>query len=384
MSVADVIVVGAGPAGSAVACLLAARGVNTLLIEEKRIPREKLCGAFIAPECFPTLRRLGAMDLVLGAGAQTISELRLVAPNGRGVSASIGAISRGEGRALSLSRSRFDESLVEQAKRAGAVCLEGMVVKCTVFNRGRACGVECVSLPRGETRVFKAPFVVDASGRNSRLSLAPGERIAGTKGRRLYALKAYLQDVELPPERVELYFFQSGYGGLSMVEGNLVNLCFMTTETSIRNAGGDAERIMIETIMTNPAARQRLARARVVGRWLSAGPLVFGHRRLSRDGIIGVGDAAGMIDPFTGTGIQIALRSGEILADCIVEALAELHGRRLAPLSERPPRVDATQPPEIQAGERARANYERQYHDEFGSRMRVAGGFRLAAFSPKD
>src|SRR5262249_62294188 len=138
MSVADVIVVGAGPAGSAVACLLAARGVNTLLIEEKRIPREKLCGAFIAPECFPTLRRLGAMDLVLGAGAQAISELRLVAPNGRGVSASIAAISRGESRGLSLSRSRFDEILFDQAKRAGAVCLEGMIVKRAVFDRRRA------------------------------------------------------------------------------------------------------------------------------------------------------------------------------------------------------------------------------------------------------
>src|SRR5262249_43925293 len=124
MSVSDVIVVGAGPAGSALACLLAARGINTLLIEEKRMPREKLCGAFITPECFPTLARLGAMDQVLGAGAHTISELRLVAPSGRGVTASISAISRGE-RALSLSRSRLDSILFDGAKRAGAVCLEG-------------------------------------------------------------------------------------------------------------------------------------------------------------------------------------------------------------------------------------------------------------------
>src|SRR5262249_48540796 len=159
MSVSDVIVVGAGPAGSAVACLLAARGINTLLIEEKRMPREKLCGAFITPECFPTLARLGAMDQVLGAGAHTISELRLVAPSGGGVTASISAISRGE-RALSLSRSRLDSILFDGAKRAGAVCLEGMAVKRAVLDRGRACGVECVSLPRGEKRVFEAPLIV--------------------------------------------------------------------------------------------------------------------------------------------------------------------------------------------------------------------------------
>src|SRR5215813_5512098 len=183
-----------------------------------------------------------------------------------------------------------------------------MAVKRAVLDRGRACGVECVCLPRGEKRVFEAPLIVDASGRNSRLSLPPAERSAGKRGKRLYALKANLQDVDLSPDRVELYFFQAGYGGLSFVEGDLANLCFMTTERSIRDAAGDPRRVMQQTIMTNPAARQRLARARVLGKWLSAGPLVFGHRRLFRDGVIAIGDAAGMIDPFTGTGIQIALR----------------------------------------------------------------------------
>src|SRR5262245_44290004 len=129
MSVSDVIVVGAGPAGSATACLLAARGIKTLLIEEKRIPREKLCGAFITPECFQTLRRLGAMDQVLGAGAQRISELRLVAPGGRGFTTSISAISSGGNQALSLSRLRFDSILFERARASGAICMEGIAVK---------------------------------------------------------------------------------------------------------------------------------------------------------------------------------------------------------------------------------------------------------------
>jgi len=384
MSVSDVIVVGAGPAGSTVACLLALRGISTLLIEEKRLPREKLCGAFIAPECFSTLQRLGAMDRVLGAGAQTISEFRLLAPSGRGATASISAISRGGDRALSLSRTSFDGILFDQARKAGAVCLEGMAVKRALSNGNRACGVECVSLPAGETRVFEAPLVIDASGRNSRLSLAPAERIAGNKGKRLYALKADLQHVDLPPERVELYFFQTGYGGLSLVERGLANLCFITTEKSLRDAAGDADRVMRETIMTNPAARQRLASARMVGKWLSAGPLIFGPRRLFRDGIIAVGDAAGMIDPFTGTGIQIALRSGEILADCIVQALVERGGLNMAGFSEKPstPGVGSTATV-IEAAEQARYDYERHYQAEFGSRMAVAGVFRLAAFSPR-
>src|SRR5262249_33779623 len=293
-------------------------------------------------------------------------------PGGRGFTTSISAISSGGNQALSLSRLRFDSILFERARASGAICMEGIAVKRALFDHGRPTGVECVSLPQGETLVFHAPLVVDASGRNSRLSGAPSERNSGRKGNRLYALKADLQDVHLPPERVELYFFQTGYGGLSLVEGALVNLCFLTTERSIREAAGDPARIMQRTLMTNPAARQTLANARVVGRWLSAGPLVFGHRRLCRDGIIAVGDAAGMIDPFTGTGIQIALRSGEILADCILQSLADFNRRDLGAASEKSSTAGNCGPAiAIQVAERARSLYETRYHVEFGRRMAV-------------
>src|SRR6516225_7277826 len=104
----DVIVVGGGPAGTTVGCLLAQRGINTLLLEEKRMPREKLCGAFITPECFPTLKRLEVLDQVIGAGAQRIAELRLVAPGGRSVTTDMSPISGESKWALSLSRSQLD------------------------------------------------------------------------------------------------------------------------------------------------------------------------------------------------------------------------------------------------------------------------------------
>jgi flavin-dependent dehydrogenase len=385
MGVSEVIVVGAGPAGSAVACLLAERGVNTILIEEKRMPREKLCGAFITPECFPTLQRLGALEKIVAAGAQRISELRLVAPTGRAITTTISAISASGGNCgLSLSRSRFDGILIDRARRAGAVVLEGMAVKRGVFKNGRALGVECVSLPTGVPHVFEAPLIVDASGRNSRLSLSPAERTAGRKGGRLYALKAHLQNVSLPSERLELYFFPTGYGGLSRVEDGLVNLCFITSERSIKEAAGDALSVVRQTLMRNPVARQRLSDARVVGKWLSAGPLSFGHRRFVRNGIIAVGDAAGMIDPFTGTGIQIALRSSEILADTIVNEFANWDSRAKGGLQDTPSGRDADGSSSLfERVERVRKLYESRYQSEFRNRMAVAGVFRLAAFSPR-
>src|SRR5215469_1250827 len=385
MDVCDVIVVGAGPAGGAVSCLLAERGINTVLIEEKRMPREKLCGAFITPESFPTLHRLGALDQVVAAGARKISELRLVAPTGRAITTSISAISAGGGKCgLSLSRRRFDEILIDRARNSGAVVLEGMAVKRGLFNAGSACGVECVSLPTGATRVFEAPLIVDASGRNSRLSLGPGERVAARKGGRLYALKAHLQNVSLASERVELYFYPTGYGGISRIEGGLANLCFITTEASIKEAAGDAARVVQHTLMKNPVARQRLFEAQVVGKWLSAGPLSFGHRRFARNGIIAVGDAAGMIDPFTGTGIQVALRSGEILAESILDDRANSKGHTNAALSETRSATGEEVPAALlEAVERVRRVYEMRYGAEFHDRMTVAAALRLAAFSPR-
>jgi flavin-dependent dehydrogenase len=113
--------------------------------------------------------------------------------------------------------------------------------------------------------------------------------------------------------------------------------------------------------MENQQACSRLASASVAGKWLTTGPLTFGPRRLSRNGVIAIGDASGMIDPFTGTGIQMALRTGEMAADAVIVAF----GRR-----------------ENSPFETALARYRESYGKEFRRRMRVAGLLRGAAFSP--
>src|ERR1044072_3095121 len=73
--------------------------------------------------------------------------------------------------------------------------------------------------------------------------------------------------------------------------------------------------------INNNLAPTRLGRAQVAGKWFTVGPLVFGRRRLSQNGVIAIGDASGMIDPFTGTGIQIALRTGELAAESVIASL---------------------------------------------------------------
>jgi len=350
----DCIIIGGGPAGSAAAISLAMQGVRALVLEEKRMPRAKLCGEFITPECFPTLERLGVMQRMLDCGAQRLKHLSLVVVTGKAIQTPIAGMSAVADWAMSLSRARFDQVLFERARECGAECREGIAVKACVTENDMHV-IEALSLDDGNTVRFTAPFIVDASGRNSRLMVGREERIAGKRGSRLYAMKAHLAGVEGIAEQVELYFFPEGYGGLSRVEDNLVNLCFIAGEHSVKEAGGDALRVVEQTVKRNPLARQRLAHAEVVGKWHTVGPLAFGHRRLTHNGVIAVGDASGMIDPFTGTGIQMALRTGELAAQAIIES------------------TDFDD-----ALERYAASYRR----EFSERMKVAGWLRRVALTP--
>ena len=111
----------------------------------------------------------------------------------------------------------------------------------------------------------------------------------------------------------------------------------------------------------------------MVGKWYSTGPLSFGQRRLSSNGIIAVGDASGMIDPFTGTGLQMALRTGEITADAISESSCD---RGL-----KTDRADVDDQLQIIAS--AIERYRSAYKTEFNNRMRAAGLLRSIAFSPQ-
>lgn len=386
----DAIIIGGGPAGSSAAIGLASRGARVLVLEEKHMPRGKLCGEFVTPECFPTLERLGVMDRMLAAGAQKITSVSLVVSSGKSVETHVSEMSDNSTWAMSLSRARFDQILLDRARAAGAECLEGVVVKESVFNDGAPRGVNALTLSDAKRVSFEAPLIIDASGRNSRLMVGKRERIAGRRGSRLYAMKAHLKGVEGLDHQVELCFFPQGYGGLARVEDGLVNLCFIVDERTLKRAGGDPSRVIELSLMNNRRARAILRGAEVVGKWYSAGPLTFGRRRLARDGVIAIGDASGMIDPFTGTGIQIALRTGELVAEAILESMgssleyqtsvARTNGNRS---NGEFAGTDNSRPANSSSlSGLVLTRYAARYEQEFNSRMKAASLLRFAAFSP--
>jgi len=315
------------------------------------------------------------MDRMLAAGAHRITRVSLVVESGKSVQTQIARLSDQEAWAMSLSRERFDQILFDRAVEAGATCLEGVAVNGCAFDHRGNRRVDALSLREGTKVSFEAPVIIDASGRNSRLMVYRRERIAGRRGSRLYALKAHFTGIEGIEDQVELYFFRQGYGGLSLVEGGLGNLCFIVSEHALKGAGrGDPATTVKHTLMNNRLARERFRGAKPVGKWLSAGPLTFGRRRLARDGVIAIGDASGMIDPFTGTGIQMALRTGEMAAEAIVNSMGATTANAQRPVA---PREGA-----LPVLDSVLASYARQYQSEFSDRMRAARLLRAAAFSP--
>jgi flavin-dependent dehydrogenase len=314
---------------------------------------------------------------MLAAGAQKIDHVSLVVSSGRSVQARISDISEGESPwAMSLSRARFDQILFNRAREAGAECLEGVAVRGCVLDDAEMGRVDAFLLKEGKRVTFEAPTIIDASGRNSRMMVGRHERVAGRRGSRLFALKAHFRGIRGLDNRVELFFFPQGYGGLSIVEDDLVNLCFIVGERALREAAGNPSKVVDSTLMNNPVASERLRASKIEGKWYSAGPLAFGRRRLAREGVIAIGDASGMIDPFTGTGLQIALRTGEMAAQAIVETLGDRQSATIGGDGVRRRQWRSS------SLESVLACYARLYKQEFHNRMRVAGLLRTAAFSP--
>jgi flavin-dependent dehydrogenase len=354
----DAIVIGAGPAGSTVSTLLAEAGHRTLLLERSRFPREKLCGEFIAPECLDLFDRLGVRQRLFDAGAKIIKRWTLFAPDGRRVEIPMEWIADGYGHAISLTRARMDAILLERALEAGVEIRQGFHVS-PAFQRED--GLSFVEGKAGGETVerFSAPAVIDASGRNGAFSSQSLQPTSSFEGSRLFGCKVHLRAVEGLGERGELFFFRDGYGGLSDVEDDRTNLCFITTEATLREAKGDREKLLDLTMRSNPAARRRLPNAVTDGEWLGTGPINYGRRR-PLPGMIAVGDAGAFIDPFTGSGILLALTGGELAAKVINQAFAE--GVR---------EVDAIA-----------KRYDRLYQAQFGWRFRVCALLRAVAFKP--
>lgn len=365
----DVVIVGGGPAGSSAAIHLAAGGARVLLAERENFPRPKLCGEFISPECLDHFARLGVAESMNSSGGSGVAETVFYARSGRGLTVPSAWFGRGA-CALGLSRAAMDDRLLARARAVGVeVCEDAHPVGLLLEDEG----VRGVRLSAGgAVRECRARVTIDATGRARTLArfaerdARAGER-AAPKRAPLVAFKAHLENARGAEGACEIYFYRGGYGGLSPVENNLSNLCFIARASEVRACGSDPARVMREVLMTNGRAAHALRDARVKTEWLSVALEGFGRREPApAPGLLAVGDAASFIDPFTGSGMLMALESAELAAAAITRRLRRGTDER-AWLSD--------------SDELAR-DYRALYEARFGARLRLCVRLRRAAFAP--
>jgi flavin-dependent dehydrogenase len=357
------------------------------LVEREKFPRAKLCGEFISPECLAHFARLGVLEEMRDGGGARLDETIFFARSGRSVgvpSAWFGTETTGDGqaRALGLSRAEMDQRLMLRARAAGVEVLEETQIAGLLFeDEGRRVGGVRIER-QGAWSELRAGVTIDATGRARALARRveattnergrkakrgaddAKERAGASAGRLpLVAFKAHLENAGGGEGVCEIYFYRGGYGGLSRVEKNLSNLCFIVAASDVRARASDAERVMREIVMSNARAAETLRGARVGSQWLAVALESFGRRELvPRDGLLTVGDAASFIDPFTGSGMLMALESGELAGACIGRALPGLRaGGDFAPLA---------------------TDYRARYRARFAARLRVCSWLRRAAFAP--
>jgi geranylgeranyl reductase family protein len=311
----DVIVVGAGPAGSIAATVLARGGARVLMVDRAKFPRHKLCGDTINPGALARLERLG---LRAGVDAQAIRIDGMVVTGERGVSVHCRYPAGVCG--LSIVRRDLDALLADAAVSAGARFEDGVLVRGPLVDdtAGRQVRGVVIAGRNGRDLRVPAPIVIAADGRRSRIALPLGLARQPAHPRR-WAIGGYFENVTGVGTLGEMHVRRGRYMGVAPVPSGLVNFCLVVPQQFAR---GRPERLLDEAAAADPALRERFAHARLAGAPTIIGPLAVDASAAGMPGLLLAGDAAGFIDPMTGDGLRFAIRGGELAAEAALAALA--------------------------------------------------------------
>lgn len=291
----DLIVIGAGPAGSSAAITAARSGARVLLLERGRFPRNKVCGEFVSAESLDLLSSL--LDF---RGKDLLTQAHRL-PLARIFSHRVMLTIPLSPAAASIARFDMDAALWVAAQNSGVEAYEQAAVQgvkgagpFTVFANEKA---------------FESRALINASGRWS--NLTAGTKEAGTARHKWLGVKAHFAE-ENPSRSIDLYSFNGGYCGASPVslhaqkDDNRINVCAMVR--------ADVASRLNDVFSQNPFLSRRSQNWQPLMQPVSTSPLIFREPKPTDGNTLLAGDAAGFVDPFAGDGISLALRSGNLCA----------------------------------------------------------------------
>ena len=292
----DVVIIGAGPAGSSAAICLARKGYSVALLDKERFPREKLCGDFLNPINWPVFRRLGVHKQILSTEHEKVTDFRLTSFSGEEADVPLPS---GNGEAsfgLGLRRSALDQVLLEKAVTESAALFDGFRIKELEKTRQGWFLRIGNSATVGE---ISARMLIGADGRNSWLAHHLG--LAGPPAVEEGAIgfQLRLKCLSAVDSKVEIHLFPGGYAGLVGLGGGVLNLCFAVDKARFQRQRSFEE--LIESCLgLNPHLNETLRRSHWLEEIRSTYPVYFPPRRSYGDRVLLVGDAARVSEAVTG------------------------------------------------------------------------------------
>jgi menaquinone-9 beta-reductase len=331
----DVVVVGAGPAGSIAAMLLARAGARVRLIDRETFPRAKLCGDTVNPGTLAILRRLRVSAGIEERGLRIEG---MIVTGERGI--------RIEGRypgglhGRAILRRELDWLLLQQAVDAGAmfepgVAVRGPIVEANGTRRVTGVVLNVVNGINGARRErhVSARVTIAADGRRSTIAFGLGLARHPPRPRR-WAVGAYYADATGLTSCGEMHVRRGRYIGVAPLPGGLTNVCLVRPSQPADGALRDPAALLRDELAGDRLLADRFAAARAVAAPCVLGPLAVDSVNASLDGLLLAGDASGFVDPMTGDGLRFAVRGAELAAEAALAALEHgwsgVHGRLAA------------------------------------------------------
>ncbi|MCX8197740.1 MAG: NAD(P)/FAD-dependent oxidoreductase [Candidatus Micrarchaeota archaeon] len=318
----DAVVVGGGPAGSSAAAFLSSKGRKVLLLEKEKWPKDKTCGDAISGKSIKIIEELGLIGELERADHALVEGVTFSSPSGKVASITFASQEKGIKKGYVCRRQVFDHIVWKAAAKA-AEARDGAEVVGVLRENGKVCGVRAKIGGREEE--FRGKIIIGADGVSSLVA----REIRGSEvdpAHTCIAYRAYYSGISGMGNALEIHFVRSimpGYFWIFPLENGLANVGVGMVMEDMKARNVNLQKAMLEVIEKNPLFAERFKSAKQLTP-IKAWSLPFGskRRKVHSDGVLLVGDAAGLVDPFSGEGIGNALLSGKIAAQVADEALA--------------------------------------------------------------
>ncbi|MEZ5361487.1 MAG: NAD(P)/FAD-dependent oxidoreductase [Bryobacterales bacterium] len=321
----DVLIIGAGPAGSTAAAVLAAKGRRVLALEREKFPRYHVGESLIPYTYFP-LERIGMIDKMKASSFPKKYSVQFVSPDGN-LSAPFYFFKHLEHEASctwQVVRGDFDQMLVENAREKGAEVREETRVTEFLYDGPAVAGVKAIGKD-GEALEFRAPMTIDATGRDAFAMMRNKWRVRDPELDKI-AIWTYYKGAMRDPGIDEgattvAYVPDKGWFWYIPLPDDIVSVGVVAEKEYLYRDTRDLAEIFQREVKENAWIDKHLAQGEQFGQYRVTGEFSYRSKHCASDGLVLIGDAFSFLDPVFSSGVFLALRSGELAADVVDAAL---------------------------------------------------------------